>query len=245
MVPLAVNHGVGVENAMSDQVFRTVDELKTALENQVSARFDFLQSCQELIEALYASGKLPGSTEEVLIGSSEMFVAHSAGGKKIQISAQEYDGALRFRTVQGGRPLKGYGVRDLAAVYKDVPEGTAAFVDLGYQPTDGSGSGPQQYVREYQLPQELETTTATIYALMKRMAPTLELASEFPVRSLHAVKLGLLALGLEAESNPKEAEMFWQKCYREIETDKREYDGVKARRLTIKDPTMRRPTNMR
>lgn len=214
---------------MSGTVFRTVAELETLLAGEINSRLTFLTACQQLLEALYAQGKLPGSAVEMVVGTSTVFVDDVDDNKKVLLDANTYDGALKFRTKHGG-----YNVVDLAQLYKDPAQGVDAFVDLGYSKVEGL------YKRGYRVPRCLWTVTDTLYAYMKLRPPILAAEDEFPVRSLHAVKTGLWAIGLETENDPKGAEVFWQTCYGEIAGDTKEYDGVKQRTLTFKDKTRRR-----
>lgn len=218
---------------MSGTVFRTVTELKSLLAEQISARMDFLFSCQELVEALYSTGRLPGSAKEIVVGTKDDFIDDVDDHKKLRLDGAEYDGALKFRTKAGGWP-----VVDLAKLYKDPPAGYESFIDLGYQ-EDTDEENQTVWFRDYRVPNSLNATTDTIYALMKLRPPVLELDSLVPIRSVHAIKLGLIAIGLENESDSKNAEMFWQMCLREISGDKKEFDGIKKRTLSFRRDTVR------
>ena len=219
--------------------------LETLLASELNTRISFLNSCQQFIEALYASGKLPGSCSEIVVGTSSVFLDDLDGNKKVRLDATVYDGALKFRTLNGG-----YAVCDLAMLYKEPAAGYDKFIDLGYYdiPIDAGDVDPAtgitvNHYREYRVPASLISCTDTIYAWMKKRPPVLDDNSEVPVRSLHAVKLGLLAVGLEGESDAKAAETFWQLCYRELASDHKEYDGVKRRVITFRDSAARTPMN--
>lgn len=221
---------------MSGTFFRTVVELQSLLADQISARMDFLFSCQELVEALYATGRLPGSTKEIVVGTSAVFLDDIEDNKKLRLAGEDYDGALKFRTKAGGYP-----VVDMANLYRDPPAGYESFVDLGV--VSVVEDDVTVWHRDYRVPLSLRTTSETIYALMKLRPPVLEMESLMPVRSVHAIKLGLIAIGLENESDSKGAEMFWQMCLREIAGDSKEYDGVKRRTLSFRRDTVRPTRN--
>lgn len=215
---------------MARQVFRTVNEIEMALADEVSARLNIRIACQQLIEALYAHGKLRGTTKEIEVGTSSVFVADGDDAYMVKIAAEDYDAALAFRT-----DTAGFSVADLASLYKDPPTAWDTFIDRGYDDAE-------EY-RRYRVPTCLHGTGETIFALMKKRAPLLTPDDKVPVDSLHAVKLGLLAVGYESEGEVKVAEAFWEKFYGEMAGDAREFDGIKRRHVSFNSGLKRRPTN--
>lgn len=221
--------------------YYTLDKLRQRLGGLVNGDLSFVDALNELGERAYALGRWPGSSRELKIAAANIYqIADSADEYDnewfLDIDASLYDGVLSF-VVDGS----GYEIGPLSELYRDYKTGYWRFIDMG-EKVDSAGA--TEY-RRYKCPNGITDGNKITARVKKRWQYLNEDASKFPIRSISAVRHGLLALGHEQENEEQRAQYHWGQFERMLLGDSIQYEGPKSVRISFKGNYSSKPKSFR
>lgn len=217
--------------------FYTLGKLKELLADVADSRTDLTDALNQVGSRAYDIGRWAESWDEITIAEADM--RQDDGGAYdndwfCYIDADTYDGAVAFKI---GRI--GYEIKPLSALYHEQRMGGASFIDMGI-PANSS-----VYERRYRMP--LGTTnTDDVYAwVKKRWVDLYDDNDKFPIRSLAAIKAGILAVEYENENELQKADVKWQQMENLLLRDDKQFAGNKTQNVTFRYATGRKTTSFR
>ena len=139
----------------------TLKQLHERLGSEINADIDFNDALNQLGEFAYTLSRWPDSSKQFKVLAADIYQNADSGGEFesewfLDIDAELYDGAVRFRSKGRGYPVKGLG-EDFA----DQPRGWSGFIDHGMK-VDSAGADEK---RVYKCPISItETDNVRCYA---------------------------------------------------------------------------------
>lgn len=221
--------------------FYTLEQLRERLQPIVHRELVFPDALNELGERAYALGRWPESTEEITIASANIYQNTDSGEEYeddwfVDIDATLYDGAIAFR-VEG----VGYEVAPKSHLYEETETGWHKFIDMGFK-DDSAGADE---LRTYKCPTGVTDSDNIQVWVKKRWIDLYDDADKYPIRSISAVKAGLLALGHEENNELASANALWQRFEDLLVRDEKQFHGPKKYKIGYDTPYNNHPRSFR
>lgn len=217
----------------------TFEEAKQRFANLVTTEVSIGDAIQEVIERAYEMGRWRGMMEEVVCNTNpNVRITENTEKQEVYIdfNPDAFDGAIGFR--YGG---KGYGIKTLVSLYQEE-ESTS----LGYFVDIGDIIDADVVYRRYRAPKHWSIPTGDLTALMKKVAPYPMSDSDIvPIKSLGALKAGILAVAYENVNDAERSELHWQKFVTLMERAQKQYNGARKIYIRMNDGLKKRPTQFR
>lgn len=217
----------------------TFAEAQQRFANLVTTEVNIADAIQEVVDRAYEMGRWRGMIEEVECTTSS-YVSISEDTEKneiyIDFDPSKYDGAIGFK--QGGR---GYGIKTLVSLYQeDTGVGNLSFIDLGDVVVD------EVVYRRYRAPLTWSTPISQLQALMKKVSKS-PLADDdiLPIKSIGALKSGILAVAYENVNDMERADAHWAKFMQLMERAQKQYNGNRKISIRFNDNIRKRPTQFK
>ena len=221
--------------------FYTLAQLRERLAGSLNVSLVFIDALNELGERAYTISRWPYSSVQFRVAATSIYQNTDSGGEFedkwfLDIDAETYDGAVRFR-VNG----TGYEVKGLAEDYADYPRGWNGFIDHG-EKVDSAGAAE---LRVYKCPSGV-TNTSNVQCWAKKRWIDLYLdADKYPIRSIAAVKAGLKAISYDENDEIEKAAKKWEEFERLLIGDERQYHGPKKAHIGFRSSLRRQPRSFR
>lgn len=221
-------------------MFYTVEQIQKFLDSSLPTGVDIFELLNQVGDRIYALGRWPETTDEVVVTAGDIFKNAVSGGEYegdffCYIDADLYDGVIGFRVNK--RP---YGVKPKGVLYSEAGTyGSNSFIDFG---VEENSSGDD---RMFRLPNGVGTGD-NIQALVKKQWTEInDIDQKVKIRPLGAIKHGMLAISHENHGEPNLAAHHWQECEKMLFRDDKQYSGVKNVRIRYKNLLKRknRPTS--
>ncbi len=214
-------------------------EAKQRFANLVTTEVDIGDAIQEVVDRAYEMGRWRGMTEEIdCLSHPEVNITYDETKDEsfIDFNPDVFDGAIGFR-FKG----KGYYIKTLVSLYQEeINVGIGYFIDLGDVIVD------DVVYRRYRMPRHWKDLTEPLYALVKKISIN-PMGDDMivPIKSIGALKAGILAVAYENINDLERAEMNWQKFNTLMERAQKQYNGNRKIHIRINDNMRKRPTQFR
>lgn len=217
----------------------TFAEAQQRFSNLVTTEVNIADAIQEVVDRAHEMGRWRGMIEEIDCTTntavtiteddvtSEVFV---------DIDPSLYDGVIGFR--QGG---KGYSIKTLVSLYQeDAGVGNLSFIDLGDVIVD------DVVYRRYRTPLSWRIPISELKALVKKVSKS-PLADDdiLPIKSIGALKAGILAVAYENVNDMERSEAHWMKFMQLMERSQKQYNGGRKITIRFNDSLKKRPTQFK
>lgn len=217
----------------------TFAEAQQRFSNLVTTEVNIADAIQEVVDRAYEMGRWRGMIEEIDCTSNEYVTIRQDTEKQevyLDIDPSQFDGAIGFR--QGG---KGYSIKTLVSLYQeDTGVGNLSFIDIGDVIVDN------EVYRRYRVPRAWATPLTELYALMKKVSKSpLTDDDILPIKSIGALKSGILAVAYENVNDMERADAHWQKFIQLMERAQKQYNGGRKISIRFNDNIRKRPTQFK
>jgi hypothetical protein len=205
----------------------------------VTTEVNITDAIQEVVDRAYEMGRWRGMIEEIECTTNQ-YVTISENTEKQEVyfdfDPDQFDGAIGFR--HGGR---GYGIKTLVSLYQeDTGVGNLSFIDIGDVVVD------DVTYRRYRAPRSWNTPITELYALLKKVSKSpLEDTDILPIKSIGALKSGILAVAYENVNDMERADAHWQKFMLLMERAQKQYNGGRKISIRFNDNIRKRPTQFK
>jgi hypothetical protein len=221
--------------------FFTLKQLHERLGGEVNADIDFIGALNQLGEFAYSLGRWAGSSKQFKVLAADIYQNADSGGEFeddwfLDIDATLYDGAIRF--LSKGR---GYPVKSIGEDFADQPRGWGGFIDHGYK-VDSAGADEK---RVYKCPTSITSTDNVRCFAKKRWIDLYDDADKYPIRSISAIRYGLLAMGHHNENEMNKGNEMLALFERTLTGDSFQFDGPKKASLSFSGHYNHRPRSFR
>lgn len=217
----------------------TFAEAQQRFSNLVTTEVNIADAIQEVVDRAYEMGRWRGMIEEIDCTTNQ-YVTITEDTEKdeiyLDIDPTKFDGAIGFR--HGGR---GYGIKTLVSMYQeDTGVGNLSFIDIG------DVIVANVVYRRYRAPRTWATPLVELYALMKKVSKT-PLADDdiLPIKSIGALKSGILAVAYENVNDMERADAHWAKFMQLMERAQKQYNGGRKISIRFNDNIRKRPTQFK
>lgn len=213
----------------------TLGEAKKRLEEVSIRGMDLTDAVNEVCGRAYDIGRWPDASKELLISTSDLRQDSSGeydGEWFCYIDADLYDGALGF--LVDGCPVR---IRPISSIYGVPASGWGGFIDMGLVLTGSD------WERRYKMPNGVTSSKRISALVKKRWVNVYDDASLIPIRSLAALKAGILALNYENENDIQLAAAKWREMEELLLRDDKQFAGTKTINIPYKSYYNRRPTS--
>jgi hypothetical protein len=221
--------------------YYTLKQLHERLGGELHGGMDFINTLNQLGEYAYTLHRWPESSKQFKVLAANIYQNADSGGEFedrwfLDVDATLYDGAIRF-LVEG----RGYPVKSLAESFADAPRGWAGFIDHGFK-ADSAGADE---LRVYKCPTAVTNTDNIRCWAKKRWIDLYDDAAKYPIRSLSAVKYGLLGIS-HHENNETEKGNAYMALFEKVLTDDSfQYSGPKKANIGFHTPYSNKPRSFR
>lgn len=217
--------------------FYSLGEVKKRLDDVCPADLDLTDVINEVCARAYDIGRFPDAMVEVVIATADK--RQDTTGEYddewfCYTDADLYDGAIGFQ-VDG----RGYQIKPISAQYSQANMGWGSFIDMGLQ------ADSTLFERRYRMPNGVTDNERVTALLKKRYISIYDDADNVPVRSLAALKAGVLAVNYENENELQKAQAKWQEFELLLMRDDKQFAGNKTSRMTFTANYKHRPSNFR
>jgi hypothetical protein len=217
----------------------TFAEAQQRFANLVTTEVNIADAIQEVVDRAYEMGRWRGMTEEIVCNNNPnvTFVENTEKEEiYIDFNPDIFDGAIGFRYKS-----RGYYIKTLISLYQEDPSvGIGYFIDLGDVVVNNV------IYRRYRMPLHWQMPTEPLYALMKKVSINpLEDDTILPIKSIGALKAGILAVAYENVNDIERSEIHWQRFAQLMEKAQKQYNGNRKIHIRINDNMKKRPTQFR
>lgn len=209
----------------------TFAQAKNRFSGIISPDGDVGSVIQEVVDRAYEMGRWRGMVEEVEYLPADYVENTDDNEVYLDFDVTKYDGAIGFRRGQHGYDI--YGQHKL---YEGYGAGTSAFIDM--DEVDVSGVTK----RRYRAPIGWSTTRDDLKVLIKLRSPSLVDSDTVPIKSVGALKRGILAVSLEDVDEFQKADQHWAAFNTFMEAAQRQFSGNQKFNIHIDSAMRRRPT---
>lgn len=217
----------------------TFAEAQQRFSNLVTTEVNIGDAIQEVIDRAYEMGRWRGMMEEIECTNNQYVTIREDTEKRevyFDFDPAQFDGAIGFR--HGGR---GYGIKTLVSLYQeDTSVGDLSFIDIGDVTVE------DVTYRRYRAPRSWSSPVVELYALMKKVSKSpLADTDIIPIKSIGALKSGILAVAYENVNDMKRADAHWQKFMQLMERAQKQYNGGRKISIRFNDNIRKRPTQFK
>jgi len=217
--------------------FYSLGEVKKRLDDVCPASLDLTDVINEVCARAYDIGRFPDAMTEVVVATADKRQDTSGEYDNewfCYTDADAYDGAIGFQ-VEG----KGYPIKPISSQYGQANMGWNSFVDMGLQ-ADGSA-----FERRYRMPNGVTSNERVTALLKKKYASIYDDEDNVAVRSMAALKSGILAVNYENENQIQKAQAKWQEFELLLIRDDKQFSGSQSSRIRFTANYNHRPSNFR
>lgn len=209
----------------------TFSEAKDRFRHLISPDDEIGDVIQEVCDRAYEMGRWQGMVEEVSIATTDYVEDTDLGEVYLDFDLDTYDGVVGFRVRE-----RGYDIYGQTKLYQGYGAGSSFFIDLNEVDVSGTMK------RRYRCPKGWPTTEDRLVALMKKKSQTLTATSTVPVKSVAALKRGILAVSLENVDEFEKADQHWGAFMQFMESAEKQFTGNHKWSIHIDSGLRRRPT---